>query len=50
VRYRRDLGWCAWGVYQGRDHFEGGEEGVKYDIRRGMEGYDDGAFLADVFK
>ncbi|MGR3310604.1 MAG: hypothetical protein ACUZ77_07480 [Candidatus Brocadiales bacterium] len=35
-------GWGAWGVYQGRDNFEGGEEGIEEDIRRGMEGYERG--------
>ena len=37
-------GWGAWGEYQGRDHFEGGELGWEFDIKRGLEGYDDAVY------
>jgi len=38
--------WTFWGYrveYQGRDKFEGGKEGIQFDIERGMEGYEIGS-------
>ncbi|MFC1781557.1 RHS repeat-associated core domain-containing protein [Planctomycetota bacterium] len=34
-------GWGRWLEYQGRDNFEGGEQGWEFDMIRGLEGYDD---------
>ena len=45
--------YSLWGSrveYQGRNYFEGGQEGIKRDIKRGMEGYETGRFIRDYFR
>jgi len=43
--------WTGWGEeYQGRDNFESGEKGWEFDIRRGLQGYDDAVYWKQYFR
>jgi hypothetical protein len=36
--------------YQGRNKFEGGKEGMQFDIKRGLQGYDDAVYWKQYFR